>query len=148
VPRHGIETFRFKDLLDPLKRDVRGRWAALLGEGEQGSVARSFDAVQIQTPVILESTVESRQSFEDLTLCVSKSIDGMEADPRTQAQLKTLWSYLWRQHGVESQEAGPDADPRKMGERLPSYRQLGKLLSIPRERLPVLFALLRQIVPR
>jgi hypothetical protein len=138
LPQRGIEAFRFKDLLDPLKRDVRGRWAALLGEGEEGAVSPSSDAIQVPAPALPGSTGESRQSFEDLTHCVSTSIDGIEADSRTRAQLKTLWNYLWRQHGEESQEAV----------RPPSYRQLGQRLNISRERLPVLFALLRQLVPR
>ena len=137
LPRRGIEAFRFKDLLDPFKRDARGRWAALLGE-EEGSVAPSPDAVQVPMPVLPGSAVESRQSLEDLTRCVATSIDRMEADPRTRAQLTTLWQYLWRQHGKEGEEAV----------RPPSYRQLGQRLSIPRERLPALFALLRQLVPR
>jgi hypothetical protein len=118
LPRRGIEAFRFKDLLDPFKRDARGRWASLLGEEEKGSAA------------------PSRRSFEDLTRCVATSIDRMEADPRTRAQLTTLWQYLWRRHGKEGE--GPV--------RPPSYRQLGQRLNIPRERLPVLFALLRQLV--
>jgi hypothetical protein len=131
LPRRGIEAFRFKDLLDPLKRDARERWAA------------------IQAPVLPGSTVESRQSFEELTHCVSTSIDGVEADSRTRAQLKTLWIYLWRQHGEEGQEGGHDEpELEKPGKRLPSYRQLGQRLSIPRERLPVLFALLRQLLLR
>ena len=121
LPRHGVEAFRFKDLLDPLKKDARGRWAAILGEGEEA-----------------ESTAESGESFKHLTRCVSTSIDRMDADPRTRTQLMTLWRYLWRQHGDE----GPEAMHP------PSYRQLGQRLKIPRERLPVLFALLRQLVPR
>jgi hypothetical protein len=135
LPRRGVEAFRFKDLLDPLKKDARGRWAAILGEGEEAAMAPA--AAQVPAPVIPESTVESRQSFEYLTRHVSTSIDRMEADPRTLTQLMTLWHYLGRQHG-EGQEA----------ERLPSYRQLGQRLNISRERLPVLFALLRQLVPR
>lgn len=119
LPRRGVEVFRFKDLLDPLKRDVRERWAAL------------------QEPALPESNVESRQSFEELTHCISSSIEGLEADSRTRAQLKALWIHLWQQHGEEGREAG-----------LPSYRQLGQRLSIPRERLPVLFALLRRLVLR
>jgi hypothetical protein len=141
LPQSGIEAFRFKDLLDPLKRDVRGRWAALLEEGEEGSVSSSPDAVQGSQPALPGSNAESRQSFEDLTRSVSASIDGMEADPRTRTQLRTLWDYLWRQHGEEGQEAGA-------GKRPPSYRQLGQRLNISRERLPVLFALLRQLMPR
>lgn len=135
LPRHGIEAFRFKDLLEPLKRDARGRWAALLGKEEKGSVASSPGAVQVAAPAPPGSSVESRQSFEHLTRRVSTSIDGMEADPRTRSQLTTLWHYLWRQHG---EEAG----------RVPSYRQLSRHLNIPRERLPALFALLRRLVPR
>ena len=35
LPRDGVEAFRFRDLLEPLKSDARRRWAALLdGEGE------------------------------------------------------------------------------------------------------------------
>jgi hypothetical protein len=138
LPRHGIEAFRFKDLLDPLKRDTRGRWAALLEEEEKGSVALSLDAVQTPSPGVPESNVESRQSFEHLTRSVSTSIDRLEADSRTRTQLTTLWHYLWRQHGAEGEA----------GKRPPSYRQLGQRLNIPRERLPVLFALLRQLVRR
>jgi hypothetical protein len=147
LSQRGIEAFRFKDLLDPLKKDARGRWAALLGEGEKGAVAISSDAVQVPAPVPA-STVESRLSFEHLTRCISTSIDRMEADPRTRNQLTTLWHYLWRQHG-EGEEAGGDpSSPGTAEESLPSYRQLGQRLNIPRERLPVLFSLLRQLVPR
>jgi len=116
LPERGVETFRLKDLLDPLKRDARRRWAA-------------------QVPP--EGTEVSGQSFEHLARRVSASIERMEADSRTRTQLRTLWHHLWRQHGKEDQEAG----------RLPSYRQLGQRLNIPRERLPVLFDLLRQLVP-
>ena len=137
LPRHGIQAFRFKDLLDPLKKDARGRWAVLLGEGETGVAG---DAGQASGPA--GGAAESRQSFEDLTRCISTSIDGMETDQRTRSHLKTLWVYLWRQHGEEGPETGRD------GKRLPSYRQLGQRLRIPRERLPVLFALLRQLVVR
>ncbi|HKV12873.1 MAG TPA: hypothetical protein VJ725_32315 [Thermoanaerobaculia bacterium] len=136
LPRHGIEAFRFKDLLDPFKRDVRGRWAAILGEREPGALASSPEAVPAIAPVLPESTVESQQSFEHLTRHVSASIDRIEADSRTRTQLLTLWHYLWRQHGEEEQEAV----------RPPSYRQLGERLNIPRERLPGLFTLLRQLV--
>lgn len=138
LPGRGVEAFRFKDLLDPLKRDARGRWAAILGEGEEGAVVPSSDAVPAPVSVLPGSTAESQESFKHLTRRVSTSIDRMDADPRTRTQLMTLWRYLWRQHG--------DEGPEPVG--LPSYRQLGQRLKIPRERLPVLFALLRQLVPR
>jgi hypothetical protein len=139
LPKRGIEAFRFKDLLDPLKRDARERWAALLGEEEKGAVSPSPGAAQIPAPALPGSTTGFQQSFDDLTHHVSTSIDRMEADPRTRSQLTTLWQYLWQQHGEGREEAG---------KRLPSYRQLGQRLNISRERLPVLFALLRQLMPR
>lgn len=138
LSRHGVEAFRFKDLLDPLKKDARGRWAAILGEGEDGAVAVTSDTTRMSASLRPGSTAESHESFKHLTRRVSTSIDRMEADARTRTQLMTLWRYLWRQHGDEGQEAG----------RPPSYRQLGQRLKIPRERLPVLFALLRQLIPR
>jgi hypothetical protein len=148
LPQRGIVAFRFKDLLDPLKRDARERWAVFLGEEEKKSVAPPPKAARVPTPVLPESTVESRQSFEHLTRCVSASIDRMEAS-QTRTQLTTLWHYLRRQHGEEGEEAGRDEpEPEKSGEGPASYRQLGQRLNIPRERLPVLFTLLRQLVRR
>jgi len=147
LPRHSIEAFRFKDLLEPLKRDVRGRWAAVLGEGEEGAVARSSDTVQVLGPALPEGTVESRQSFEQLTRRISASIERLDADSRTRTQLRTLWDYLWRQNGEEG-EGHSEPDLRTTEKRSPSHRQLGQRLNIPRERLPLLFSLLRQLVPR
>ncbi len=118
LPGHGVEVLRLKDLLDPLKRDARGRWAALLEEEEGGG--------------------DDGQGFEEVARRVSASIERLEADARTRSQLRTLWHHLWRQQGEEDREAG----------RPSSYRQLGQRLDIPRERLPGLFDLLRQIVPR
>ena len=124
LPGQGVEAFRLRELLDPLKRDARGRWAAL---------APSADALPASAPP--ES--DPPQDLEDLERRVSASIERLEADPRTRTQLRTLWQHLWRQHGEEDREVRP-----------PSHRQLGQRLSIPRERLPGLFDLLRQIVPR
>ena len=88
-----------------------------------------------------ETAFESRQSFEHLTRCVASSIQHMEADPRTRDQLSTLWQYLGSHHG-EGDEPGPE----RAGESHPSYRQLSQRLRIPRERFPVLFSLLRELV--
>lgn len=137
LPRHSVRAFRLKEILTPLKNDARRRWAALLGEGEEGSVTTAPDASQGPASTPPGDAVESRQGFESLTRQVAASIASMDADARTRTQLTTLWHYLGRQQ-VES----------SAGERHPSYRKLGQILNIPRERLPVLFALLRQLVPR
>lgn len=147
LPRHGVEAFRFKDVLDPLKRDARGRWAVLLEDEEKGSVVSSADTLEVPAPVPPGSTVESRQSFEHLTRCVSAAIDRMEAS-RTRAQLRALWHYLRRRHCDEGAEAGGGEPEAATGDGALSYRQLGQRLNVPRERLPALFGLLRELVPR
>jgi hypothetical protein len=126
LPRDGVEAFRFRDLLEPLKNDARRRWAALLGgKGEE------------------ESAVESRQSLEHLTRYVSDSIREMETDPRTRTYLSSLWRYLRRQHADDG-EPGVE----RPGRSRPSFRQLAQLLNIPRERFPMLLDTLGQIVAR
>lgn len=136
LPHDGVESFRFRDLLEPLKSDARQRWAALFGE-EDGAGARG-PAGAAGLP---ESAVESRQSLEHLTRCVSASIRQLETDPRTRTYLSALWRYVRRQ---QDGEAGAERTGRS---RL-SFRQLARLLNIPRERFPVLLDTLRQIVAR
>jgi hypothetical protein len=123
LPQDGIEAFRFRDLLEPLKSDARQRWAALLGSNSE------------------ERPGESRQNPEPLTRCVSDSIRQLETDPRTRTYLSALWRYLRRQHGGE-------AGVERTGKSRPSFRQLGQLLNIPRERFPMLLDTLRQLVAR
>lgn len=120
LPRKGVAAFRFRDLLDPLKSDARRRWASFF-DGKEWELAQSFEA---------------RQSFEALTRRVSSSIGSLQADPRTRFQLAALWSLLRRQED--------DGDERSQ----PSQRQLARHLSIPRQRLPGLFAALRELVAR
>lgn len=135
LPQHGVKAFRFKDLLDPFKRDVRQRWVALLEEEEQGGPASPLkEAGRFPVP----TQAESQESLEHLRRSISTSIDRAVPDPRTRSQLKTLWNHLWRQHGDENGEA-EQAEPS-------SHRQLSQRLKIPRERLPLLFHLLRQFV--
>jgi len=135
LPQHGVKAFRFKDLLDPFKRDVRQRWAVLLEEEEQGGAASPLkEAAKFPVP----TQTESQESLEHLRRSISTSIDRAVPDSRTRSQLKTLWNHLWRQHGDEDGEAG-QTEPS-------SHRQLSQCLKIPRERLPLLFHLLRQLV--
>lgn len=133
LPRHGVEAFRFRDLLDPLRRDTRLRWAAL-------SEPRSGDAALGLAAAPPESLVQNRKSLEALTHCISASIASVEGDLRTRAQLSALWQYF------EGQQA--DGIEEEIGRGRCSYRQLGRRLNIPRDRLPVLFSILRQLVSR
>lgn len=132
LPRHGIPCFRFRDLVDPLKIDARLRWAAFLAREEgDGRVECSPDQVQVLRQAVPECAVESRQSFAHLLRSVSAAIDGLDVDARTRGYLSALWGYLQLQNETPL-----------------SHRQLGQLLHIPRERIPALFATLRQLVTR
>lgn len=151
LPRHGIPCFRFKDLVDPLKSDARQRWAAFLArEDAAGTVECAPDQIQVLRHVLPEHTVETRESFEHLTRCVSAAIERLEVDPRARRYLSTLWEYL--QHRNGQGHSGGTGDSRPADEETedgpPSHRQLSQRLQIPRERIPMLFATLQQLVSR
>ncbi|HEV7519339.1 MAG TPA: hypothetical protein VGR07_23870 [Thermoanaerobaculia bacterium] len=151
LPRNGIPCFRFKDLVDPLKNDARQRWAAFLArEDSTGTIECSPDQIQVLRQVLPECAVESRQSFEHLTRCVSASIDHLEVDSRTHSYLAVLWEYLRLQHGdgEPGTVSGSEPVPDESEEGAPSHRQLSQRLQIPRERIPMLFTTLKQIVTR
>lgn len=151
LPRHGIPCFRFKDLVDPLKSDARQRWAAFLArEDAAGTIEHAPDQIQVLRHVLPEHTVETRESFEHLTRCVSAAIERLEADPRTRRYLSTLWEYLQHRngHGHPGGDGGSRPADEETGDGLPSHRQLSQRLRIPRERIPMLFTTLQQLVSR
>ncbi|HEV2845579.1 MAG TPA: hypothetical protein VG477_12080 [Thermoanaerobaculia bacterium] len=131
----GFEAFRFKDLIDPLKADVRARWGALLDheagdaalEGEDGDILR----VRLTRP---DTGYEDRQLFRKLVACVLDAIGRLNVNDKTKGYLTTLWQFL-RIDAI----AGPDEG------RL-SQRRIGEHLRIPRERLPELYDTLRRLV--
>jgi hypothetical protein len=148
LPRHGVNAFRFKDLLDPLKSDVRQRWAALLArEDQQASAVPPRGAGQPPLPAP-EALAASRENLAELARCVSASIHSLVPDRRTRNYLATLWQYLRTRHGSGEDVGGAWGDRDLQWQDHPSYRQLGRRLSIPRERMPLLFATLRQLVAR
>ena len=148
LPDHGVNAFRFKDLLDPLKSDVRQRWAALLArEDPQASAAPARAAGHLAAPAP-EPSAASADSLAELQRCVAASIHSLAPDPRTRGYLRTLWHYLRTRHGDGENAGAAWGDRDLQWQDHPSYRQLGRRLHIPRERLPVLFATLRQLVAR
>jgi len=151
LPQHGVRCFRFKDLVDPLKSDARLRWAAFLAREDCGGrVECSPDQIQVLRQVLPECTVESRQSFEHLIRCVSVAIDCLEVDSSTRRYLAALWEYLQLRHG--DGETGRASGNEPIGDETDegplSHRQLSQRLGIPRERIPLLFTTLRQLVVR
>jgi hypothetical protein len=155
--REGIGTFRFKDLVDPLKADVRARWAAIL-EAEQGESVPQLEGQAGETVVRVvapDGGIEERQFFRKLVECVLKALAGLGVDERTRGYLAVLWQFLRVQasEGTEAQPASRlgralTAELSAADEERPSYRRLAEQLRIPRERLPSLYRTLGDLVER
>lgn len=128
--------FRFKDVADELKRSLRASWAAVFdfaeGEAAEEDATPGFAAVARRVPP--GKDLEERESFDELVTCVARRLEVRTQPEQTRRQLRHLWGFLrvWAQ-STDS-------------EKLPSSRQLGKLLDIPRKRLPSLWTVLRHMV--
>lgn len=155
--REGIVTFRFKDLVDPLKADARARWAALLdrtfgesapqmkGEGESA-------AVRFVGP---DTGIEERELFRKLVECVLTFLERLEVDEKTRGYLSVLWQFLRIQasEGIEMRavsrlDRALMAEIQATDEARPSLRKLAEQLHIPRERLPALYKTLGDLLER
>lgn len=134
----GVGAFRFKDLVDPLKRDVRLRWSELWSR-EEGEIAFEQEEDALTTVVwraLPDSDVEDRDAFAKLVTCMTEALESSDVPPATRDELGKLWILL-RHH------AAADED-----ERPPSGRQASRLLGIPRDRLPSLQAVLGEWLER
>jgi hypothetical protein len=133
----GAEVFRFKDLIDPLKADVRARWASAfehevgetgLEEGEGGEIRK----VRMTPP---DLGVEDRQFLRKVIACVLESVARLDVSETTRGYLYRLWQF----RRVQAEE-GADREP--------SARKLGDLLNVPRERIPDLRSKLDELLER
>ncbi len=134
----GLAVFRFKDLVDAFKYDVRGRWADFYEQAE-GEVVVEQDAEGV--PVVIRlfrpsMRAEDLDSFKKLVLCVAERIEKLGGQERTRRHLARLWNFLRRFAIDEAQE------------RLPSYRRLEAILGIPRERFPEFYETLGRLIRR
>jgi hypothetical protein len=155
LSREGIFTFRFKDLVDPMKADVRARWAALLdlAFGESVSQREGAEAGTIVRLVEPDSGIEERELFRKLVECVLTSLEGLEVDPKTRGYLNVLWQFLRTQasEGMEEESRVSRLDQAlqiefETVEERPSLRKLAEHLRIPRERLPGLYEILGDLL--
>jgi hypothetical protein len=139
----GIRSFTFRAVVDPLKNDTRARWAALMEEARGERERRppggqKLTDERVSTPLMPpETAVEIEDSFAHLSGQVTAAIEERSTDPRMRRYLASLWSFL----RLQASERVDDTDWEHL-----SHRKLGQLLDIPRERVPELFAALRQIV--
>jgi hypothetical protein len=152
--REGIVTFRFKDLVDPMKADVRARWAALLdlafGESAPQKESLAGTVVRLVEP---DSGVEERELFHKLVDCVLTSLDRLEIDAKTRGYLAVLWQFL-RVQASEGMETAVVSrldralQAEAVDEEKPSLRKLAEQLNIPRERLPALYKTLGDLLEK
>jgi hypothetical protein len=129
----GIVLWRFKDLMDPLKSGVRARWQRR-GQDDGELAAETDDEglvrlVQIVPPRPLQRV--ELEHLEKLLECIATQLERHAAQQRTLEHAWSLWGYL-----------GTHADPAADQERMPSARELERLLKIPREQIPGLLELL------
>ncbi|HYH46859.1 MAG TPA: hypothetical protein VEG34_14335, partial [Thermoanaerobaculia bacterium] len=136
LPGHGIRAFRFRDLVEPLCQDARARWRAVWthSQGEMAPLPGEDGLAALVRLVAPASGLEERESFRCLLCCLERSIDCSEEPDRTRQDLRRILLFL-RSHALDSNEADGGAP-------LPSHRKLAELLSIRRERLPRLWAIL------
>jgi hypothetical protein len=158
--QQGIVVFRFKDLVNPCKDDVRTRWSAILG-GEEGlevagapSSGAGAGAAWIDRP---DKAYEDLESFRALVACVPAALESYATSKENRLHLSALWQYLHLYSTGEGGEvealpeavaaapAGPRGRRRRHPGR-PSDRNLADLLQIPRRELPRLFATLGRMV--
>ena len=150
--REGPGVFRFKDLVDPLKADVRKRWAAILDQSQgeaapQGGGEEERSRVRVVSP---DQRVEERQLFRWLVDCVLTGLRRLDTSEKTREYLTALWQLVRLQ---ASQGEGLEAPDARLGELLeggdeerPSLRRVAEQLRIPRERLPGLYETLGSLL--
>lgn len=153
--REGIVTFRFKDLVDPMKADVRARWAALLDLAFGDSMPQK-EGVEAGTVVRLvepDRGIEERELFHKLVDCVLTSLRRLQVDAKTREYLGVLWQFLRIQASEGMERAVVSRLDRALqaeavDEERPSLRKLAEQLHIPRERLPGLYKTLGELLER
>ena len=129
----GVELFRFKEVVDPLKQEVRAHWRTLWQqtEGETGFEDGGGDLVRLVRLVRPDCGFEERQSFQCLLVCVAEAVAAVEGlTDKTRGYLHKLWVFL-RSQVAEDQE-----------DRLPAKQKIAAALGIPRYRLPELLDIL------
>lgn len=134
MPAEGIEAFTFRGILDPLKKDVRARWAARF-EQTQGETGVEGDAdedgrTRVVPLVAPDLGVEDRDNLEKLDECLMAALDR-----QTPGQFRDDLKILWR-----------DLHRRAQDDEIPSQRKLAEELLFPRRRLSELYATLRKLI--
>ncbi|MCP4654135.1 MAG: hypothetical protein GY856_01820 [bacterium] len=134
----GVESFRFKDVIDPFKQDVRERWRAVWQEaaGEIGFEEHGGESPALVRLVRPDAGYEERQTFQQLLARVAKALAELGGvSEKTRVYLHQLWVFV----GCQVAEG--------QVEKLPAKQRIAEQLGIPRYRLPELLGILgRQVL--
>jgi hypothetical protein len=129
LPGNGVETLRFKKLVDAFKTDVRQRWVEPPPDTALEEV--EDEGFRLVLQVRPATGFEARQAYQDLTECVERQIEDGGLESKVESHLKTFWLFI-REHIRGDRET------------LPSHRRMAEILDIPRGRFPDLFELLQK----
>jgi hypothetical protein len=138
----GIRAFRFHDLVDALRQDARTRWRTVWIHTPEGIQPRleEEDGFAALARLVEFPGEDERESLQRLLACLERSIERVPEPPaRSRDYLRRLLVFL-KSHAADSPEERGAKDKG-----LPSYRELARLLGIPRERLPDLFRTLLEL---
>ena len=145
----GVEVFRFGDLMNPLKLEIRGRWAALW-IGSQGELAleNEGDSTRLVRTIKPNRAVEEQQGFSFLMSCVSEGLGQLENPRKTRGYLQRLFRFLhmWAAEFEPGEPRDRALDGEFPSDELPSDKRLGELLEIPRGRFKDLKATLGSLI--
>lgn len=126
-----VRAFRFHDLVDPMKNDIRRRLQA----AEIGADSHTREGGMMIPIVYPDDEPDGAKRFRLLLKCVSDSIERLDQS-RERREVWDLWNFV---RGHVQDEAADDLW-------LLSNVQLGQLTGINRKRLPKLFERLGELV--
>ena len=151
LPDEGVDVFEFRDLIEPMKSDIRARWQALQTDetGAAAWVKEGEELIGIAPLAGPGRDLEARDSYQQLMDCMGDSLDQVMQRAKTKDYLRRLWLFLraWAAgHEAESRGEGEGPTGADTAGRLPPDTKLGKALAIPRERIPGLKATLGRLI--
>ncbi|HEX2644463.1 MAG TPA: hypothetical protein VHU81_15815 [Thermoanaerobaculia bacterium] len=131
----GIRAFRFHDLVDALRLDVRSRWRTIWIHTPEGIPPQpEEDGFAALVRLVELPGEDARENLQSLLACLERSVEQVPEPPaRSRDYLRRLLVFL-KSHAADSPE---ERGGKEKG--LPSHRELARLLAIPRERFPDLF---------
>jgi len=146
LPREEVEVFVFRDLLQPLKSEVRARWWAPLGATGAVREVKWGEENGTWVPLVCpDAGFEERQRYAELLHCMGERLGGVAGRAKTKEYLRRLWLAL-RQWAAEV-EVG-DEDAFVSAPHGPDNKRLGEALGIPRARIPKLKETLGTLLSR